>query len=170
MALPPPQVIDRIEDVQRVRGWIISAYSQIEYFLGDIITKSMSMNEYNQHSSRLPHGAPKRIRRVRKILETEGFYSRFSTEIGEILDEFSSHHEVRNLLAHGYVRINHDKEHNILCTFRKWHRDENGADTELIETFFPIHLAYIAEQMKHLSQRSLEVFRKTHEALGLVEP
>jgi len=168
MAMPPREVVDRINNVQQARGWIISSYSQIEYFLGDIITKSMEMPEYADIDGRLPHGASKRIRRVRQILKKEGFYSQFSKEIAEVIDEFSAHQDVRNLLAHGYADVQHDANNNILCTFRKWHRNQENEDVELVETFFPIHLAYVSEQMKQLSQRSLTVFRATHDALGLV--
>ena len=169
MAQPPEHVRTAIEEAQRLRGWVANGYAQVEYLLGDIIVKALEMPEYGELPKRLPHGAPKRIKRVNKILEVEGFFSKFEDQLKWILEAFEAHHETRNLLAHGFCTIHHTPEEEVGFEFRKWHRDAEHGDVEIVKTFLLINLEYEKTQLIEVSSRSLELSRQIHQELGLVE-
>lgn len=166
---PLDYVIDATEEAQRLRGWIANAYAQIEFFLGDLIVQSLSMQEYDGIGKVIRHGSPDRIKRVRRLFERHGFYTEFEAEIRNILDSFEVHHRTRNLLAHGFCIIYHTPEREIGFEFRKWHRVEGKANAQLRQTFRLIDLENEKNQMVELSRRSLELFRVIHGRLGLVE-
>ena len=169
MELPPEHLIEAIEEGQRLRGWIANGYAQVEYLLGDIITKSQSIQEYQALAGKLPHRIEKRISAVRALLEIEGFFSKYGDEIRWILDAFEAHHETRNLLAHGFCTAYHTPDGDFGLEFRKWHRD-GDRDAEMKRTFRLIDLEYERTQLKHVSQRALTLSYAIHNELGLVGP
>lgn len=167
MGVPPDHVITAIEEAQRLRGWIANAYAQIEYLMGDIIMESMQISEYAELNGRLPHGAPKRITRVRKILAIEGHFSKFCEEIESIIYEFEKYHEIRNLLAHGFCTIFHTPDSDVGFEYRKWHRSDD-CDTEIVRMFRIVELDYHKNQLVHVSERALGLSREIHGDLGLI--
>jgi len=169
MGVPPEHVLAATEEAQRLRGWVANGYAQVEYLLGDIIMKALDMPEYGELPKRLPHGAPKRIERVNKVLEIEGFFSKFEEELIWILEAFGAHHETRNLLAHGFCSIYHTPEEDVGFEFRKWHRDDEHGDVEIKKTFKLVHLEYEKTQLIEVSSRSLKLSRQIHEELGLID-
>ncbi len=169
MELSPEQLMDAIEKGQRLRGWIANGYAQVEYLLGDIIMKSLEMPEYEALAGRLPHRVEKRISTVRDMLEIEGYFSKHQEEIRWILDAFETHHETRNLLAHGFCSAYHTPDGDFGLEFRKWHRDGNR-DAELKRTFRLIDLEHEQTQLIHVSQRTLALSLAIHDELGLVGP
>ncbi len=169
MELPLEHVIEAIEEGQRLRGWIANGYAQVEYLLGDIITKALKMAEYDSLAGRLPHRLEKRVAMVRQILDIDGHFSKHSDEIEAILEAFGEHHETRNLLAHGFCTAYHTPDGDFGLEFRKWHRDGNR-DAEMKRTFRLVDLEYERTQLKHVSQRALALSFAIHEELGLVGP
>jgi hypothetical protein len=168
MELPPDSVMDAIEEGQRLRGWIANGYAQVEYLLGDIITKSFQMPEYGELSDRLPHGSKNRIAKIHEILAQEGFFSHYRDDIVSVIEAFEAHHQTRNLLAHGFCTAYHTPAGDFGLEFRKWHR-EGDRDTELKRTFRLIDLEYEKAQLTHLSQRALALSLEIHQELGLVD-
>ena len=167
--LPPDQIIDAIEEGQRLRGWIANGYAQVEYLLGDIILKAFKMPEYEALAGRLPHRVEKRIAVVRQISDVEGYFSKHRAEVDWILDAFETHHETRNLLAHGFCTVCHTPDGDFGLEFRKWHRD-GDQDAEMKRTFRLINLEYERTQLTHVSQRALSLSFEIHKDLGLVGP
>ena len=157
-----------INEGQLLRGWIVNSYAQIEFFLGDLIVRSLTLPEYAKLAQTLPHGAPGRIKRVRQILTQGGFFDKFSNEISEIIDEFSNHHETRNLLAHGFCEFHFTKKGDFGLQFRKWHRQEGRQDALLLRTFRLRDLEAQKIELTALAQRALLLFRRIHDSLGLV--
>lgn len=169
MVVPPAHLIAAIEEGQRLRGWIANGYAQVEYLLGDIITNAYKMPEYQPIAERLPHRIEKRIGAVRKIIEIQGYFTQHAAAIAEIADAFESHHEIRNLLAHGFCTAQHTPDGDFGLEFRKWHRDGNR-DAEMIRTFRLVDLEYERAQLKNLSQLALTLSYRIHTELGLVGP
>lgn len=161
------EIKNRTDEGQRLRGWITNAYAQIEYILGDIIVRSLDMDEYKGIGEVLPHGAPDRIKRVRRILEVQGPYSDYKAELGIVLTDFERHHENRNLLAHGFCTVYHTPEDDFGLEFRKWHRVPGRQDAELIRTFRLKDLEYHEAQLVHLSQNALELLSRIHQHLDV---
>ena len=169
MGLPPDQVFEAIEAGQRLRGWIANGYAQVEYLLGDIITKAFQMPEYVAISERLPHRVEKRISKVRQIIEIDGFFARYRDQIDRVIVAFEAHHQTRNLLAHGFCTAYHTPDGDFGLEFRKWHRDADR-DTELKRTFRIVDLEYEREQLLDVSKQALELSFAIHQDLGLVGP
>ena len=157
-----------IEEAQRLRGWIANAYAQIEFFLGDVIVRSLIIPEYESVGQVLPHGTPDRIKRVRRILEFNGIFTEFRDELAGIVDEFEDHHEIRNLLAHGFCEFHYTPSGDCGLKFRKWHRVPDRQDAQLIQTFRLVDLEYEKAIIVELSQRALGLFHRIHDRLGLV--
>lgn len=165
--LSPPELIEAIEEGQRLRGWIANGYAQVEYLLGDIITNAFRMPEYADLASRLPHRIEKRIATVRRVLALDGYFTAHAEEIEWILAAFEDHHETRNLLAHGFCTAFHTPDGDFGLEFRKWHRD-GDRDAEMKRTFRLVDLEYERDQLKHVSQRALSLAYQIHQELGLV--
>jgi len=168
VTLPPKHIVGSIEQTQQCRGWIISSYAQIEYLLGNLINLSLDMKEYQAIEGRLPFNTARRIRRVRRILDVDGYFSNFSNRLTEILDAFEVQNDLRNLLAHGFMTVLYDPQGGIQFEFRKWHWTESGEETELIHRCFQVHLEYEAHQLKALASEASELFREIHQGLGLI--
>jgi hypothetical protein len=157
-----------IEEGQRLRGWIANAYAQIEYFLGDLIVRSLGIEAYAGVGGTLPHGSPERIRRVWRILEQDGVFSEFRDEISGIVDEFERHHENRNLLAHGFCDFQFTADNDCGFQFSEWRRDDRRQDARLQKTFRLVDLKYEQAIIVQLSQRAVALFFRIFERLSLV--
>ena len=164
-----PDHVAIIEEGQRLRGWIANAYAQIEFFLGDLIVRSLTMDEYKEVGEVLPHRSPDRIKRLKRILERDGFFSEFRNDLEAIMAEFENHHETRNLLAHGFCEFLHTPKGDCGFQFRKWHRVEGRQDAQLQRIFRLVDLEYEKAIVVELSQRALKLFYLIHDRLGLVE-
>jgi hypothetical protein len=167
--LPTEHLLQAIDEGQRHRGWIANGYAQVEYLLGDIITKAFKIPEYAALITRLPHRVEKRVKLVRSILDIEGFFSKYHGEITWILEAFEARHETRNLLAHGFCTAYHTPDGDFGLEFRKWHRDGDN-DAEMQRTFRLIDLEYERAQLVDVSQRALTLSLQIHSELGLVGP
>ena len=164
-----PEHLATIEEGQRLRGWIANGYAQIEYLLGDAIVRGLVLPEYAGLGSGLPHGAPDRIKRVRRLLQVQGFFSEFGDEIEGILREFELHHETRNLLAHGFCSFHYTATGDCGLEFRKWHRAPDRHDARLTRTFRIADLLREKDDIQQLSQRALTLFARIHARLSLAD-
>lgn len=167
MALTEAELIELIEEGQRLRGWIANGYAQVEYLLGDLIQRSLEMPEYQATHERLPHNVNNRIAKVREILEIEGPYIEFSDELEAIIERFSVHHEARNLLAHGFCTAHHTANGDFGLEFRKLHR-EDGQDKQMRRTFRLANLQNERDQLVHVSELAMMVMARVHAKLRLL--
>ncbi len=169
MALPPEHIQAATEEAQRLRGWIANGYAQVEYLLGDIIIKAFELPEYAELVVRLPHKITNRIDLIEKILATDGFFTPFADEIRWIIEAFILRHETRNILAHGFCTILYTPNEGVGFEFRKWHRDEEQGDVEIIRVYQLVHLEYEKAQLIDVSHRALNLCYEIHHALGRVD-
>ena len=51
---------NELEEGQRLRGWIVNAYAQVEYLLGDLILRCRAFPEYEEQTRTFTHSAPTR--------------------------------------------------------------------------------------------------------------
>ncbi len=164
------EIIAIIEEGTHQRGWISNSYAQIEYLLGDLIIRCRAFPEYAEQTAIFTHSAPKRVKKVRSMLEIEGALTPYATEIVQVLDAFEANHEIRNLLAHGFCEFHHTPDNDAGFVFRKFERGDvqNGQDADIAiqRTFRLIDLQYHREQFVHQAQRALEVFSHVHHELG----
>ncbi|MDE2404678.1 MAG: hypothetical protein KGM17_08420 [Sphingomonadales bacterium] len=167
MTMTADEVRAAVEEGQRLRGWIANGYAQVEYLLGDVISKAIAMPEYAPLIERLPHRVEKRIAKVRKIVEAEGFFATYRQRLEDLIESFEAHHQTRNLLSHGFCTAHYTPDGDFGLEFRKWHRD-GERNAELVRTFRLIDLEYVKAQLTHISQVALELALTIHEELGMV--
>ena len=167
--VPPNHVLEAIEEGQRLRGWIANGYAQIEYLLGDIITKANLLAEYEGMVERLPHRVERRISKVREITAVNGVFAKYRDEIEWVISALESHHQTRNLLAHGFCTAYHTPDGDFGLEFRKWHRD-GDRDAEMKRTFRLVDLQCEMTQLLDVSQRALTLSSTIHTELGIVGP
>ena len=167
MSEPPEHIMSAVEDGQRLRGWILNGYAQVEYLLGDIIRLANDMPEYEACHARLPHRVEKRIAKVREILRNKGFFLEHEVEILWTIDAFEASQSTRHFLAHGFCTVYHTPTGDFGLEFRKWHRD-GDKDSELKKTFRLVDLEYERAQFTHVAERALALSQSIHAELGLV--
>lgn len=169
MGLPPEQIMSAVEEGQRLRGWILNGYAQVEYLFGDIIRLANGMPDYASCHARLPHRVEKRIAKVRELFEIDGSLSAYKAEVDFIIEAFEASQQTRHLLAHGFCTAYHTPDGDFGLEFRKWHRD-GEADRELVRTFRLIDLEYERAQLTNVAEQALALSFKMHSDLGLVGP
>ena len=165
---PTAKMIADIEEGQRLRGWIANSFAQIEFMLGDLILRSFQMAEYDGLPRTLPHGAPDRVKRLRRVLGTQGPLDPFAAALEELLDTFETTHEVRNLLAHGFCEYLFTPDGDAALQFQKWHRQPHREDARLIRSFRLQDLEREKQTMTALSTRAVLLFRNLHDHFGWV--
>lgn len=131
--------------------------------------RAKEMPEYGGVIGRLPHGAPKRVEKIRAVLEKNGSFTQYKTRLEVLVTAFAEHHEVRNLLAHGFCTIYHTPDQDVGFEFRKWHRDENDQDSEITRMFRVLDLRYHEAQLTPLAEEATALLHEIHVALGFAE-
>ncbi len=154
-----------IEEGQRLRGWISNAYAQIEFLLGDLILRCRTFPEYACDTATFTHSTPKRVGKVRRMLQNAGPLDPFATELTSIIDRFEERHNTRNLLAHGFCTYRHTPGGDADLQFRKFHR-QDGRDDELIRCFRLPDLVAEKEGLVVLSDEALNLFMRMHKHFG----
>lgn len=159
-----------IEEATHHRGWISNSYAQVEYLLGDLIIRCRQFPEYEDQTATFTHSSPKRVAKVRLMLNVDGPLTPYTGEISEVLDAFETNHDIRNLLAHGFCEFHYTPTGDAGLIFRKFERGDvkNGQEAvELIErTFRLVDMHYHREQFVAQAQQALVVFAKVHFDLG----
>ena len=157
-----------IEEGQRLRGWITNSYAQIEFLLGDLILRCRVYSEYSDCTASLPHGAPDRVKRVRRMLAVPGPISLFADDLTGIIDRFENRHETRNLLAHGFCEYLVTPQGDSGLKFQKWHRSPTRQDARLIRCFRLADLQAEKESFTTLATEAMRLFYQIHDHCGWV--
>lgn len=164
------EIIAILEEATHHRGWISNSYAQVEFLLGNLIIRCRQFPQYAEQTATFTHSAPKRVAKVRSMLNVDGPLTSYETEINEVLDAFESNHEVRNLLAHGFCEFHFTPTGDAGLVFRKFQRGDvqagQEADMLLQRTFRLVDIHYHREQFVAQAQRALEIFCQIHFDLG----
>lgn len=159
---------NELEEFQRLRGWIVNSYAQIEYILGDLILRCRQFSQYDELTQTLPHDATKRVKRIRAICLVEGPISVFAPQLNELLAQFEARHEIRNLMTHGFATYQITAEGDSGLSFQKWHRAPDRIDARLLRTFRLHDLMCERDQSVDLAQVGLKLFYRIHSNFGWV--
>jgi hypothetical protein len=89
-----------LEDAILFRGAIISAWGYIEMKLIELAIRSSHMSEYSKIRANYPYKLENRLGYLRKVLETDGPFSRYRNIGTQFLDRFEQAVEIRHLMAH----------------------------------------------------------------------
>ena len=158
------QIGERIEEVQRVRGWYLSSYAQVEYLLGAFVAVSLGMPEYKHLGSDVPHGIENRIKRIQKIVALAGPLSNYEFFMEHVLKRFAARNETRNLLAHGYSEYVFTDRENWVMRFRKWHREREQPEKVMI-----LQRDFTLEEFKREAREIGDLAKEVFNSLGNIE-
>lgn len=159
---PPDWVKEKIEDGQRLRGWITNSYAQVEFLLGDLIIRCRQFPEYSKHTASIPYGGADRAKKVAAILRNSGPLDLFADELSNLLIAFETQHETRNLLAHGFAHFVRNAADECWFDFRKLHRSKERSDGLIIRHFTLDEMESEKAETVKIAQTALILFRDIH--------
>jgi hypothetical protein len=105
-----------IDEAIYLRGRIIAGYAQVEFLLADLISKL----EY-----RFAYRIESRIKGVRKIAEMPE-YEAYRYDLNRLADELLIYDELRQFMAHGFMRAEVDKVGNHRFQLLRYTREGEG--------------------------------------------
>lgn len=161
---------EQLEDAQRLRGWIVNSFAQVEFLLGDLILRCREFPAYEEHTRTLPHGASDRIARVRTILNRSGPLDPDANDILAILDHLAAQQDTRNLLVHGFATALHTSSEEMGFHFQKFHRQPGRHDARLIRTFTLDGLRREREDQTAFAEAAVGRFQAMHRRMGWEGP
>ena len=118
------EIESEIEEIQRLRGWFVNSYAQVEYLLGAFIVTSMGIQHYQELGFDLPHRARGRINRIRKIVSLGGPLAVCDPLLEHVIGRFEKLESTRNLLAHGFCKYLLGPNGERAMRFKRWHREK----------------------------------------------
>jgi hypothetical protein len=160
----------QIEEAQRLRGWLVNAFAQVEYVLGDLILRCRAFPEYEEHTRSLPHGAAARIAKLRLMLPLHGPLRQDAPELGAVLDQLSGLQDTRNLLVHGFATVLHTPLGEVGFHFQKFHRVPGRQDARLIRTITLTQLQLERDSHAAFATSTIALFARIHARLGWIGP
>ena len=143
-----------------LRGWYLLAFAQIEFLLGELISISLVASGYDDLGDSLPHGAPDRMLRAKRILGRAGPMSRFASSFEPVFAKFERSIDDRNMIAHGYSELLISNDGEAAVRFLKWQRDKVGRRQDLNkEVIVPVSmLEREAEEISEISETLIQAF------------
>jgi len=91
-----------VDEALYLRGRIIASYAQVEFLLADLVVK------LDLH---FPYLIEARIKAVKKISERPG-YEVYKEDLERLCVELSLYDDLRNFMAHGFMRLDTDRRGN----------------------------------------------------------
>ncbi len=161
---------EQIDEAQRLRGWIVNSFAQVEYLLGDLILRCRVFPEYEEHTRTLPHGAADRVAKVRTILTRSGPLDADAQDITAIINRLADQQDTRNLLVHGFATVLHTTEQQLGFHFQKFHRQPDRIDARLVKTFTLEGLRQERANQGAFTSEAVERFQALHRRLGWEGP
>jgi hypothetical protein len=107
---------DLIDEALYLRGRIVASYSQVEFLLADFISKL---------ENRFAYLIEARIKGVGKIAEMPG-YELYQQDFHRLSDQLSLYDELRQFMAHGFMRMDVDKAGDHRFEFLRYVREGEG--------------------------------------------
>lgn len=160
----------QIDEGQRLRGWVVNSFAQVEYLIGDLILRCCAFTEYEEHTRTLPHGAADRIRKTTAMLTSPGPLDPDADDIRAVLEQLAARQDIRNLLVHGFCTIVHTPAGELGFHFQKFHRHPDRQDARLIRTFTLEQLHNERDGQAVFATAALQLFAGIHDRFGWIGP
>jgi hypothetical protein len=138
--------------VDCLRGRIISSYSQVEFLLADISVKL---------DLRFPYLIKRRINAVRAIAERPG-YEGYREELRKVCDELLEYDDLRNFMAHGFLSITTDKKGNHELEFRMYQREDSEKFNLVMRQMTLPYLRMAAGEITEYVSHAVSLFQRIY--------
>lgn len=99
--LIPPEAEADITRMMDLRGAILIAFANFEYFLARLIVEASRMGSYRHIDLSFSENADRRAARLKSVLNEAGPLSQYSAELRPAIDAVLEFSEFRNFAAHG---------------------------------------------------------------------
>jgi hypothetical protein len=148
-----------VAEMTYLRGRIITAYAQVEFFLADLSVK-LNLN--------FPYKIVNRIKAVKKIAE-QLEYAAYRDELHQVCNELLGYDEIRNYMAHGMVSVTTDLKGQHLIELRIYTRTNKQLfHGHRLETNLP-RMRAAADHIVEYSQRAIMLFQRIYQERKLEE-
>lgn len=124
-----------IEECQRLRGWLINAFAQIEFLLGDIPCRAWELAEFSKLKRPISMGVGNRLKDMRTLLKSGGSMAPFACELEPLLDRFERFENVRHFMTHGFCSFDFTPSGDAAMRFRRYVPPAKGGTAELLELY-----------------------------------
>jgi len=152
-----------LENVQRLRGWIIDCFARSEYLLTDFGNRCLALPELEGIYTSFPGDFKKKVNRIKAIFQT--ISPSIVLNFDKILTDLLADYEARNVLCHGFV-IGVRGDNSSQCyRFLKWDRDAAGYD-QVVMDFTVDQMFAVADRLGSAASQLFEAFRSEYEVRG----
>lgn len=105
MKEPSVQAKALVGEADAVRGRIISAYSQVEHLITDVVLRARVLECYSHLPAGLPYKLRTRIQRAEKLFAAEGPLRKYESAAAPLLGGLVQYEDIRVMMAHGLFRL-----------------------------------------------------------------
>lgn len=159
MPEPSQHQIALIDEVNYLRGRILTAYSQIEFLLADLSVKL---------DLKFPYLIKKRINAARRIADRAGYES-YRDELNKVCDDLIEYDEIRNIMAHGFLMLTTDSKGNHRFDMRMYRRADEEFELLEIHTTIP-RMRAGAQAITEYVRNAVRLFGRIYLEQGLERP
>jgi hypothetical protein len=147
-----------VKQVQVLRGAYIGSYAQVEFLLADICVKAWELPAYQHLRVKFPYRAESRVKAAIALFDSAGPFAQYREEVR--FAELLRFEELRDFLAHGFLRIN-TKHPDFSLHLRMYRPDREGLKIGTIDV--PVkELADAVTQIVTFAHRFVTLFRRVY--------
>jgi len=159
-----------IEDCQRLRGWLINSFAQVEFLLGDLPCRAWELPEYARMREPVSIVAKNRMKQTRALLEAPGPLAEYAERLLPLLDRFERYDQVRNFIAHGFCSFDLvPRTREMAMRFRQY-VPKKGAAPELLELYLlPKELSDARDEWVRIAAGVVQACHEIYLRFGLEE-
>lgn len=161
-------IIATIEECQRLRGWLVNSFAQVEFLLGDLPCRAWELPEYVHMRGPVSIVAKNRLAQTRSLLEAPGPLAAYATRLLPVLDRFERNDRARNFLAHGFCSFDVVPRTGEMAMRFRCYVPRKGGEPELLELYMlPNELAAAREQWVGIAEQVIEACHEIYLRFGL---
>jgi hypothetical protein len=98
-----PEASAGIQSIMDARGYTITSYAQVEWYLAKLILEGKEYEQYQQIDPSFSQDAKTRADKVKAMLKVDGPFSPYADKLTKAVDEVLAFEELRNYAAHGLL-------------------------------------------------------------------
>ena len=128
-----------LEGCQLHRGWIVGAYSQVEFLLGDLSLRAYELPAYAALKKPISMGVDNRMKDLRAVLALDGPMTPYRGLLETLLARLTRLERLRHFLSHGMLKYELAPEGVEFVCFRRYLPPEKKGVAKLVELVLRPH-------------------------------
>ena len=161
-------IFAKIEECQRLRGWLINSFAQIEFLIGDLPCRAWEIPEYAEMKQPVSIVAKNRMKQTRSLLEAPGPLASYAERLVPLLDRFERYDQARNFIAHGFCSFDFvPRTREVAMRFRCY-VPRKGQPPELLELYMlPGELGAARDEWVPIAEQVVAICHEIYLRFGL---